>query len=481
MSNLAELQHFSDPTATTPAFVKPAEPPTQSVAAPHASEDTRLFSMADSRAMGFDLEAAVVLGQIRYWWPKRVRGHRGVKKSYADWKKELGISKDKVQRINGVLVRCGMVEIYKGPWGRFKSESTFYVLTEKALAMRALAGKPPMLQKALAGNPPITENTKDSTKEEKTTPATVASLVASPGESAGAPGKTKNQTSTAGSSKKGSGKSSYFEDYKIGVESTGGFVNTPTKEELFNVQAAAGRLRESGRLSYEQLHEFFFLVGVHREYLQCHWKQYTSAMGYAGHGMPADADALLYVVGSKTSGKNRLWTALDAIGHHLTKEPPATSDTPTKTNFEKKGKSAAENTADLDAEHEIKRQAKLAAAASKARRDARAQRLGFADAKALRRELDRRRCAKVEAKYAKPPTDGDNTPAVPPAAMLAGGNGPAPKQAAVAPVITFTSDPIAWLEEMRFVGHLRTQREEATMAIIAANGWSKAKPIAVAA
>ncbi|MDR8399207.1 hypothetical protein NE850_23070 [Paraburkholderia sp. USG1] len=145
----------------------------------HRQDDTRCFSMADVRACGGDLESAIVLGQIRYWWPKKNAKHRGVKKSYADWKAELGMSKEKVQRINDVLMKCGMVEIYFDTWGHYKSKATFYVLTAKALAVKAQVGnspmvsvaqveKSPMVSKAQVGNPPITESTYKPTEKEET-------------------------------------------------------------------------------------------------------------------------------------------------------------------------------------------------------------------------------------------------------------------------------------------------------------------------
>lgn len=167
---------------------------------------------------------------------------------------------------------------------------------------------------------PIQQLSKTTAKE-KTNPAAVASLAADQAESNTLQEETRPNRASPDEVKKA--KSSYYEDYKRGVESVGGFVPPPTNDVLSNVKAASNRLKEDGRLTYAQVHEFFFLVGVHADYLQCSWKHFTSAKDYDGHGMPVGEDVLAYVVGSKMHGKNRLWVALDAIGHHLTKEQPA--------------------------------------------------------------------------------------------------------------------------------------------------------------
>jgi hypothetical protein len=108
------------------------------------------------RACAGDHVAGLLLSQVLYWYPKRRAGQKGVKKSASDWQADLMLSRDQVRRINAVLKRLELVEITKAPWGRFKSDSTFYTPTAKALELvKPQGGKSPMVSKPQGGNPPI--------------------------------------------------------------------------------------------------------------------------------------------------------------------------------------------------------------------------------------------------------------------------------------------------------------------------------------
>jgi len=155
----------------------------------HKTEDTRLYSMAYVRACGKDHKAALVLAQLFYWWPKKRANQQGVKKSASDWEIELELSEAEVARINKVLVKLGLVEIYKAPWGHFKSESTFYILTAKAFELQApptnqgvvsgeaLPGNSGVVVKAPPTNSGITENTTSFTENTKPNPTSVTPSV----------------------------------------------------------------------------------------------------------------------------------------------------------------------------------------------------------------------------------------------------------------------------------------------------------------
>lgn len=146
-------------------------------------------------ACGDDHAAGSVLHQLLYWWPKKRPDQNGVKKSVPEWKAECRVSKDQINRINKKLINLKLVEIHQGPWGHFKSPSNFYVLTEKALALlKPYAGNPlmvsatqaentptpqegksPMVDIPQAGNPAVTENTKD-TENTKTNTKSASAL-----------------------------------------------------------------------------------------------------------------------------------------------------------------------------------------------------------------------------------------------------------------------------------------------------------------
>jgi hypothetical protein len=167
--------------------------------------------MACIRTCGGDHLAGLVLSQLLYWWPRKGTNHKGIKKSFADWKDELMLGRKPVERINAVLVKLGFVEIYQDKWGHFKSPSTFYVLTEKALALiKAPAPKVLMVSEAPAPKvhvvfqplvpkvqvtettKSLTENTKSNTKSAQALPDAILT-----GETSKAPqGKTKAKAKT---------------------------------------------------------------------------------------------------------------------------------------------------------------------------------------------------------------------------------------------------------------------------------------------
>jgi hypothetical protein len=138
------------------------------------------------RACGGDHTAGLALYQLLYWWPRKYACHKGVKKSLSDWKDELMLGRKQVERINTALVKLGFVEIYQDKWGHFKSPSTFYVLTEKALALNkplvqkvhmvseAPAPKGHVVSKPLVQKVQVTENTYKPTKNTKSTSDSVA-------------------------------------------------------------------------------------------------------------------------------------------------------------------------------------------------------------------------------------------------------------------------------------------------------------------
>ncbi|MFM0428189.1 hypothetical protein PQQ75_04165 [Paraburkholderia aspalathi] len=76
------------------------------------------------------------------------------------------------------------------------------------------------------------------------------------------------------------------------------------------------------------------------------------------------------------------------------------------------------------------------------------------------------------------PESTATTPPASPAICIGIGAEP---QAAVAPTIVYTVGTAEWLEEQQFISQLRAEKEAQTMSIIAANGWSKSKPVAVPA
>jgi hypothetical protein len=153
------------------------------------AEDTRLYSMAYVRLCKGDHKAALLLAQLVYWWPKKRASQKGVKKSCAEWQTELMLSEKEVARINKLLKALGLIEIYQAPWGHFKSISTFYVLTDKVLAIaplpkvgvvqeEALPPKGGVVTKASPPKVGITENTTSLTENTK---ANTNSVPASPG------------------------------------------------------------------------------------------------------------------------------------------------------------------------------------------------------------------------------------------------------------------------------------------------------------
>lgn len=99
------------------------------------NENTQWRVMTCIRACKGDHTAGLMLSQLLYWWPRKYACHKGIKKSASDWDAELMLGEKPVKRINKLLTGLGFVEIYQAPWGHFKSDSTFYVLTEKALAL----------------------------------------------------------------------------------------------------------------------------------------------------------------------------------------------------------------------------------------------------------------------------------------------------------------------------------------------------------
>lgn len=149
------------------------------------SHDDEWHVMACVRLCRGDHLAGLLLSQLIYWWPRKRPGQKGVKKSVSDWQAELMLSRAQVERINRVLTKLGLIEIYQAPWGHFKSPSTFYVLTPAALdwgkplatkqqmvSGKPLAGKSHVVGKPLASFSQVTETTKDFTEitEKSNTP-----------------------------------------------------------------------------------------------------------------------------------------------------------------------------------------------------------------------------------------------------------------------------------------------------------------------
>jgi hypothetical protein len=173
--------------------------------------DVRAFSKACGDPVG-----GLMLGELLQWWPKKRSNQKGIKKSYADWKEDMGIARYKIDKAVPLLTGGGWIETYEGPWGHFASKSTFYVLTPKALALKALADceqvvsgaladseqvLEPESGKALADCQHITENLKEdkSQNQKKTsaTPTAIATDIPASKQSAagkGQPLKKKNQT-----------------------------------------------------------------------------------------------------------------------------------------------------------------------------------------------------------------------------------------------------------------------------------------------
>jgi hypothetical protein len=116
--------------------------------------------MACIRACEGDHVAGLMLSQLLYWWPRKRPGQKGVKKSVSDWQAELMLGRKPVERINKLLMHLGLVTIYLAPWGRLKSDSTHYVLTDKALALlKAHAPTGLRVDRPLDPKVQVTENT----------------------------------------------------------------------------------------------------------------------------------------------------------------------------------------------------------------------------------------------------------------------------------------------------------------------------------
>jgi hypothetical protein len=101
----------------------------------HQELDKRLFSMAVKRICG-SFDAAVMLQQLFYWEPRAtviIDGVRWIKKSAADWEKELDLSRRDMDRANAQLLKAGFIEIDIKRWrNKFKSPSQHYRITDQA-------------------------------------------------------------------------------------------------------------------------------------------------------------------------------------------------------------------------------------------------------------------------------------------------------------------------------------------------------------
>jgi len=187
MSNHSVQTHLATAEAEASQAIASFDNPPAGVKSP----DDRWYVMACIRACGGDHTAGLVLSQLLYWWPKKRAGQKGVKKSVSDWEAELMLGEKPTKRINKVLTRLEFVEIYKAPWGHYQSDSTFYVLTPKALALlkaplpkvqvvseapaptEGMVSKAPLPTGGVVSKAPlptgvITENTYNPTEKEKT-------------------------------------------------------------------------------------------------------------------------------------------------------------------------------------------------------------------------------------------------------------------------------------------------------------------------
>jgi len=290
----------------------------------HQADDNRLYSMAYVRLCKGDHKAALLLAQLVYWWPKKRANHRGVKKSYGDWEAELMLSEKEVKRINKVLEKeLGLVEIYQEAWGHFKSISTFYVLSEQVLGIKApsptggvVVEEAPSPKGGVASKAPppkvgITDNTTSLTEKEESKPVAASHATASlqPQPLTGGSEKSKPTPVTTG--KKPAEKKSlnwWLEGIR---EHHPTKLIIPPRETIRNLGFADARLNDSG-LSVEQRHAFWtWCAGEGWLQLRTEWHPVYSPEIGEKEQAPWDPD-LAWLVGSKktSSGQYRLGAAV---------------------------------------------------------------------------------------------------------------------------------------------------------------------------
>lgn len=137
----------------------------------HRPDDIRAYSRQHVIACKRDKKAALMLAQLLYWWPRRINGNRGIKKSLVDWDNELCFTRYEAEHARDKLVKLGLVELYFAPWGRYESDATFYVLTPAALALmipeKAPVRNSHVLSKSTCKKLASTENTYPLTETTK--------------------------------------------------------------------------------------------------------------------------------------------------------------------------------------------------------------------------------------------------------------------------------------------------------------------------